>query len=84
MVGVFQGFALTWLQNDQFFISHRHQAEDGLPNLEELQEKERGFDDGASMSSVVRTVPFMAVKAKPQSALFTSEVRLLGRVLDDN
>ncbi|XP_014556265.1 hypothetical protein COCVIDRAFT_100376 [Bipolaris victoriae FI3] len=64
---------LTMHLNDQFFISHRHQAEDGLPNLEELQEKERGFDDGASMSSVVRTVPFMAVKPKPQSALFTSE-----------
>ncbi|CAE7023050.1 hypothetical protein PTNB73_02275 [Pyrenophora teres f. teres] len=38
--------------NDQFFISHKHQAEDGLPNMEELQEKERALDDGASMSSV--------------------------------
>ncbi|EUC46267.1 hypothetical protein COCMIDRAFT_4648 [Bipolaris oryzae ATCC 44560] len=64
---------LTMHLNDQFFISHRHQVEDGLPNLEELQEKERGFDDASSMSSVVRTIPFMAGKHKPQSALFTSE-----------
>ncbi|KAI4628399.1 hypothetical protein J4E83_002949 [Alternaria metachromatica] len=56
--------------NDQFFISHKHQADDGLPNLEELQEKNHALDDGASMSSVVRTPPFQPGKHKPQQALF--------------
>jgi hypothetical protein len=60
------------IQNDQFFISHRHQAEDGLPNLEDLTAKEPPSDDGASMSSVVHTPPF--VKRKPQTVLFTIEV----------
>ncbi|KAI4704765.1 hypothetical protein J4E89_009642 [Alternaria sp. Ai002NY15] len=61
---------LTMHLNDQFFISHKHQAEDGLPNLEELQEKNHASDDGASMSSVVRTPPFQPGKYKPQQALF--------------
>ncbi|KAI4683771.1 uncharacterized protein J4E84_006609 [Alternaria hordeiaustralica] len=61
---------LTMHLNDQFFISHKHQADDGLPNLEELQEKNHASDDGASMSSVVRTPPFQPGKHKPQQALF--------------
>ncbi|KAI4933044.1 hypothetical protein J4E85_003447 [Alternaria conjuncta] len=61
---------LTMHLNDQFFISHKHQADDGLPNLEELQEKNHALDDGASMSSVVRTPPFQPGKHKPQQALF--------------
>ena len=66
--------SLTMLQNDQFFISHKHQADDGLPNLEELQEKNHASDDGASMSSVVRTPPFQPGKHKPQQALFLPDV----------
>jgi hypothetical protein len=61
-------------QNDQFFISHKHQADDGLPNFEELQEKEHASGDGASMSSVVRTPPFQPGKHKPQQALFLPDV----------
>ncbi|KAI4617652.1 uncharacterized protein J4E87_008288 [Alternaria ethzedia] len=61
---------LTMHLNDQFFISHKHQADDGLPNLEELHEKNHASDDGASMSSVVRTPPFQPGKHKPQQALF--------------
>ncbi|KAI4920111.1 hypothetical protein J4E90_002251 [Alternaria incomplexa] len=61
---------LTMHLNDQFFISHKHQADDGLPNLEELQEKNHASDDGASMSSVVHTPPFQPGKHKPQQALF--------------
>lgn len=61
-------------QNDQFFISHKHQTDDGLPNLEELQEKERFLDDGASTSSVVRPTRFVSGRHKPQAALFTTEV----------
>ncbi|CAN9218046.1 unnamed protein product [Alternaria alternata] len=47
--------------------------DDGLPNIEELQEKQHVSDDGASMSSVVRTPPFQPGKYKPQTALFSSE-----------
>lgn len=43
--------------NDQIFISHRYQPEDGLPNLEDLQGKERVYEDDASTSSVVRSPP---------------------------
>ncbi|KAL5385120.1 hypothetical protein DPSP01_004932 [Paraphaeosphaeria sporulosa] len=43
--------------NDQLFISHKHQIEDGFPNLEELHEKEPIYDDDASTSSVVRSPP---------------------------
>ncbi|USP82110.1 hypothetical protein yc1106_09384 [Curvularia clavata] len=60
-------------ENDQFFISHKHQTDDGLPNLEELQEKERVLDDDASTSSVVRLARFVPGKHKPQAALFTAE-----------
>lgn len=48
--------------------------DDGLPNIEELQEKQHVSDDGASMSSIVRTSPFQPGKYKPQTALFSSEV----------
>ncbi|KAL1797813.1 hypothetical protein ACET3X_004419 [Alternaria dauci] len=64
---------LTMHLNDQFFISHKHQMDDGLPNIEELQEKHNMPDDGASMSSVVRTPPFQPGKYKAQTALFSSE-----------
>ncbi|KAF2681742.1 hypothetical protein K458DRAFT_78568 [Lentithecium fluviatile CBS 122367] len=43
--------------NDQFFISHRHKEEDGLPNLEELQAKEAVVEGNASTSSVVHSPP---------------------------
>lgn len=64
---------LTMHLNDQFFISHKHQVDDGLPNLGEIQENRPISDDGASMSSVVHTSPFKAVKQKPQMALFLPE-----------
>ncbi|EOA87204.1 hypothetical protein ACJQWK_10409 [Exserohilum turcicum] len=64
---------LTMHLNDQFFISHKHQVEDGLPNLEELQEKQGVSHDGASTSSVVRTPLFLPGKYKAQTALFTPE-----------
>ncbi|KAF1934916.1 hypothetical protein EJ02DRAFT_362647 [Clathrospora elynae] len=64
---------LTMHLNDQFFISHKHQAEDGLPNLEELQEKEPASDDDVSTSSVVHTLPYAHAKQKPQIVLFLPE-----------
>ena len=48
--------------------------DDGLPNIEELQEKQHVSDDGASMSSIVRTPPFQPGKYKPQTALFSAKV----------
>lgn len=65
---------LTLLQNDQISISHKHQNEDGLPNLEDLQDNALASDDGASTSSVVHTPPFALVKRKTQAISFSSEV----------
>jgi hypothetical protein len=62
-------------QNDQFFMSHKHYFEDGLPNLEEQQENARVLEDDQSTSSVIRTPPFGSAKVKPQAALFSAEVR---------
>jgi hypothetical protein len=61
-------------QNDQFFISHKHRDEDGLPNLEDLTAGEPMQPDNASISSVVHTPPFKQAKRLPQVALFSNEV----------
>ncbi|KAK8209773.1 hypothetical protein IWZ01DRAFT_436247 [Phyllosticta capitalensis] len=52
---------------DQIFISHYHQPEDGLPNLEDA-----GYvdDDAASLASVVRpSTPLLWPRRKPTRAL---------------
>jgi MoxR-like ATPase len=41
--------------------------------MEELQEKQQVSDDGASMSSVVHTPPFVPAKDKAQVALFSPD-----------
>ncbi|KAF2790665.1 hypothetical protein K505DRAFT_310996 [Melanomma pulvis-pyrius CBS 109.77] len=64
---------LTTHLNDQFFISHKHQAEDGLPNFEELQEKEPVSEDDASTSSVVRSSPYISEKRNSSSLTFSQE-----------
>ncbi|KAF3046280.1 hypothetical protein E8E11_003533 [Didymella keratinophila] len=64
---------LTMHLNDQFFMSHKHYLEDGLPNLEEQQETARVLEDDRSTSSVIRTPPFVSAKVKPQAALFSAE-----------
>lgn len=46
---------LTYSQNDLFAISHHHFAEDGFPNLEEMYGDQSGFDDAASVTSVIQT-----------------------------
>ncbi|KAF1834663.1 hypothetical protein BDW02DRAFT_323358 [Decorospora gaudefroyi] len=61
---------LTMHLRDQFFISHKHQTDDGLPNLEEGQEKEPVPEDSASMSSVVHTPRFEGAEQKARVALF--------------
>lgn len=62
------------LQNDQFFMSHKHYFEDGLPNLEEQQENAQILGDDQSTSSVNRTPPFVSTKSAAQAALFSAEV----------
>jgi hypothetical protein len=46
-----EGPRLTKHLNDQIFISHFHDPEDGFPNLEEK------YDDGNSTSSVLKKSP---------------------------
>ncbi|EAT82451.1 hypothetical protein SNOG_10116 [Parastagonospora nodorum SN15] len=72
------------LENDQFFISHRHQDEDALPNLEDLAAGEMVQPDNASTSSVVHTPPFIQAKRLPQIALFSNEdlLQLTSRMVD--
>lgn len=48
-----EGPRLTKHLNDQMFISHFHDPEDGFPNLEEK------YDDGSSISSVVKKSPIV-------------------------
>lgn len=62
-------------QTDQFFISHKHQKDDGLPNLEESQEKNATFNDNASTSSVVRSPPLGAEK-RDGTLIFSADVRM--------
>lgn len=68
-------------QNNQFFISHYHHADDGLPNLEEY----RGLDDDqASMSSVVRPPSSMTLaplKAVAKAPLFPQDVSRCAHLL---
>ncbi|KAF2633103.1 hypothetical protein BU25DRAFT_329629 [Macroventuria anomochaeta] len=61
------------LENDQFFISHKHYFGDGLPNIEEQHEKAQALQDDRSTSSVIHTPPFILAKRSPQPALFSAE-----------
>ncbi|EKD19578.1 hypothetical protein MBM_02815 [Drepanopeziza brunnea f. sp. 'multigermtubi' MB_m1] len=51
LLGGGEGPRLTKHLNDYMFISHFHDPEDGLPNLEDM------YDDGDSISSVVKKSP---------------------------
>ncbi|KAF2706010.1 hypothetical protein K504DRAFT_387494 [Pleomassaria siparia CBS 279.74] len=64
---------LTTHLRDQFFISHMHQADDGLPNLEELHDKEPISEDDASTSSVVRSSSYQIEKRIGSSLTFSQE-----------
>ncbi|KAF1933301.1 uncharacterized protein M421DRAFT_52318 [Didymella exigua CBS 183.55] len=59
--------------NDQFFMSHKHNFEDSLPNLEEQHQKAQVLDDDQSTSSVIRTPPFVSAKSASLAALFSAE-----------
>jgi hypothetical protein len=62
-------------QNDQISISHKHQDEDGLPNLEDIIANDTVQADDASTSSVVHTPPRTGAKDQTQTVLFSPEVR---------
>ena len=66
---------LTPMKNDQFFISHRHRVDDGLPNLEESHTQASISDDEASISSVIRTSALAMHTSKTPIPIFTREVR---------
>lgn len=63
------------VQNDQFFISHKHYYKDGLPNIEEQHETEKVLDDDQSISSVIHTPPLAPLKNTSRTALFSADVR---------
>lgn len=65
---------LITLQNDQFFISHTHYFEEGLPNIDEQDEKEHVLRDDQSTSSVIHTPPFVLAKRTSRTVLFSAEV----------
>jgi len=64
---------LTQHLNDQFFISHTHFAEDGLPNLEELLAKANLSEDGTSASSVIKSTSIVFHASKSPTPMFSQE-----------
>ncbi|OCL06391.1 hypothetical protein AOQ84DRAFT_297062 [Glonium stellatum] len=69
---------LTPHLNDQFFISHRHHPDDGLPNLEESHNQAQISDDEASISSVIRTsTPAMHVSKAPAPIFRREDIETL-------
>lgn len=66
--------SLTPCQNNQFFISHYHNIEDGLPNLQEHRSLD---DDQASISSVVRpssSMTFAPLRSIAKTPLLPQDV----------
>ncbi|KAG9200552.1 hypothetical protein G6514_006894 [Epicoccum nigrum] len=64
---------LTMHLNDQFFISHKHYYEDGLPNIEEQHGKEKDLGDDQSTSSVIHTPPLAPLKSTSRATLFSAD-----------
>lgn len=64
---------LTTHLNDQLFMSHKHRAEDGLANLEDLQDTAPVSDDDASTASVLRSSPTKPGKRNSPAITFTSD-----------
>lgn len=65
-----EGPRLTKHLNDHMFMSHFHNPEDGLPNLDELD------DDGDSISSVVRKKAINDQTKAASGPIFSDTVRL--------
>ncbi|KAH7384410.1 hypothetical protein DE146DRAFT_668548 [Phaeosphaeria sp. MPI-PUGE-AT-0046c] len=64
---------LTLHLNDQFFISHTHRAEDGLPNVEDLGPGDGIMADDASSSSVVHTLLHASAKREMKGITLSTE-----------
>ncbi|KAG9242765.1 hypothetical protein BJ878DRAFT_425193 [Calycina marina] len=71
-----EGPRLTKHLNEYMFISHFHDPEDGFPNLEEM------YDDGHSISSVVRKGPKLETEAALQPRISSAEIEHLSRLSD--
>jgi len=68
-----EGPRLTKHLNEYIFLSHFHDPEDGLPNLEEM------YDDGKSISSVVKKSPTLlpeSIEPRISAAVRTKPVVL--------
>ena len=68
LAGANNGPKLTKHLNDNMFISHFHDPEDGFPNLEDM------YDDRNSLSSVVKKSLSTPPEAPPR---ISADVRLL-------
>ncbi|KAH8668170.1 hypothetical protein BGZ60DRAFT_45069 [Tricladium varicosporioides] len=70
------GPRLTKHLNDQMFISHFHDPEDGFPNIVEL------FDDTASATSVVRKSPLLDTEFAISPRITASDIETLSHLSD--
>ncbi|EHK99979.1 hypothetical protein M7I_4062 [Glarea lozoyensis 74030] len=71
-----EGPRLTKHLNDQIFISHFHDPEDGFPNLEEK------YDDGDSTSSVLKKSPGFEPDANLWPRVSAAEIEHLSQLSD--
>ncbi|KAL2075640.1 hypothetical protein VTL71DRAFT_583 [Oculimacula yallundae] len=77
LLGGGEGPRLTKHLNDYMFISHFHDPEDGFPNLEEM------YDDGNSISSVVKKNPIPDIEGSLLPRIAAIEIEHLSALADD-
>lgn len=72
-----EGPRLTKHLNDHMFISHFHEPEDGFPNLEDM------YDDGKSISSVVKKSPAIELHESLDARISAQEIEHLAALSDE-
>ncbi|KAH6724141.1 hypothetical protein BKA61DRAFT_587903 [Leptodontidium sp. MPI-SDFR-AT-0119] len=77
LLGGGEGPRLTRHLNDYMFISHFHDPEDGFPNLEDM------YDDGNSISSVVKKNPVPDVEGSLWPTISAIDVEHLSSLAND-
>ncbi|KAH7342776.1 hypothetical protein BKA65DRAFT_504748 [Rhexocercosporidium sp. MPI-PUGE-AT-0058] len=77
LLGGGEGPRLTKHLNDYMFISHFHDPEDGFPNLEDM------YDDGNSISSVVKKNPVPDVEGSLWPRMSALDVEHLSSLAND-
>ncbi|KAH7419245.1 hypothetical protein BKA64DRAFT_650412 [Cadophora sp. MPI-SDFR-AT-0126] len=77
LLGGGEGPRLTKHLNDYMFISHFHDPEDGFPNLEEM------YDDGNSISSVVKKNPIPDIEGSLWPRISANDVEHLTSLAND-